>query len=74
VHFNPVLLDADEIPPGEALRFTWARVPYAYRRGGCTRLRVKRGGAWEDCPQLHFDPQGVTAVEAEVALDAGEAA
>ena len=74
VHFNPVLLDADEIPPGEALRFTWARVPYAYRRGGCTRLRVQRGGAWEDCPQLHFDPQGVTAVEAEVALDAGEAA
>jgi hypothetical protein len=33
---------------------------------------VQRGGAWEDCPQLHFDPQGVTAVEAEVALDAGE--
>ena len=72
VHFSPLLLDADEIPPGGALTFTWARVPYAYRRGERTRLRVQRDGAWVDCPHLHFDPQLVTAVEAEVALDRKE--
>jgi hypothetical protein len=74
VHFHPVLIDADEIPPGGALTFTWARVPYTYRRGERTRLRVQRGGAWIDCPDLSFDPRGVNAVEAELALGAGVAA
>ncbi len=71
VHFSPVLLDAEEIPQGGALTFTRARVPYAYRRGERTRLRVQRHGEWVDCPELNFDPHGVTAVEAEVALDGG---
>jgi hypothetical protein len=66
VHFQPVLLDAAEIPDAGALRFTWARVPYTYRRGPVTRLRVQRGAAWEDCPDGRFDPRGVLAVEAEI--------
>ncbi len=67
VHFQPVLLDLAEIPPDGALRFTWAGVPCAYRRGPETRLRVQRSGTWHDCPQHSFAPQGVDAVEAEVA-------
>ncbi|MBK6471440.1 MAG: hypothetical protein IPF94_12125 [Betaproteobacteria bacterium] len=67
VHFQPVLLDLAEIPPDGALRFTWAGVPFAYRRGPETRLRVQRSGTWHDCPQHSFAPQGVDAVEAEVA-------
>lgn len=67
VHFQPVLLDLAEIPPEGALSFTWAAVPYAYRRGAATRLRVRRNGVWHDCPRHCFAPQGVEAVEAEVA-------
>jgi hypothetical protein len=39
VCFDPVLLDK-EVPVQGELRFTWARVPYTYRRGVVTRLRV----------------------------------
>ncbi len=70
VHFDPVLLDAVEIPEGGALSFTWARVPYSYRRGAQTRLRVRRSDGWQDCPQRRFDPQGVLEVVAEVNFDA----
>lgn len=66
VHFQPVLLDLDEIAPDGALRFTWAGVPYTYRRGTATQLRVQRAAGWEDCPQASFDPQGVLAVEASI--------
>jgi hypothetical protein len=66
VHFQPVLLDMAEIPPDGALRFTWAGVPYTYRRGAATRLRVQRHGTWHDCPHRRFAPQGVEAVEAEL--------
>jgi hypothetical protein len=64
VHFNPVLLDAAELPQGGALSFTWARVPYSYCRGESTQLRVLRAQGWIDCPDLSFDPMGVRAVEA----------
>jgi hypothetical protein len=70
VHFNPLLLDAVELDPGDGLRFTWAHVPYVYRRGSQTRLRVLRNGSWTACTNLRFDPAGVTAVEAEIAFDA----
>jgi hypothetical protein len=71
VHFNPVLLDADELPPGGELCFTFARVPYTYRRGPHTGLKVQRDGVWHDCPRRCFDPAGVQAVAAEVKFDGG---
>ncbi|MDH5339988.1 MAG: hypothetical protein OEW22_09455, partial [Rubrivivax sp.] len=68
VRFDPVLLDESELPAGSALKFTWARVPYTYRRGAATRLRVKTAGGWQDCPDRTFDPRDVLAVEAELAF------
>jgi hypothetical protein len=68
VCFDPVLLDASELPHDGALTFTWARVPYTYRRGPVTRLRVQTADGWRDCPDRRFDPHVVRAVEAEVAL------
>ena len=64
VCFNPVLLDAAELPEGGTLTFTLARVPYTYRRGPVSRLRVLLDSGWLDCPGLSFDPRGVLAVEA----------
>jgi hypothetical protein len=69
VHFDPVLLDAAELPAGTDLTFTWARLPFTYRRGPATRLRVLTDAGWQDCPDRAFDRQGVQAVEAEVHLD-----
>jgi len=66
VRFDPVLLDEAEIPGDGALTFTWARVPYAYRRGPQTCLRILTEQGWRDCPDRSFDPKGVQAVEAEV--------
>ncbi len=66
--FRPVLLDSAEIPQGGALRFTRHGVAYSYRRGPATRLRVRRDGVWEDCPQSRFEPHGVREVEAEIAF------
>lgn len=68
IHFDPVLLDAAELPEVGGLRFTRARVPYRYRRGSQTRLRVQTAAGWLDCPDRSFDPAGVLAVEAEVAF------
>ncbi len=68
VCFDPVLLDAAELPADGALTFTWAHVPYTYRRGPVTRLRIETADGWHDCPDRRFDPRGVRAVEAEVAL------
>jgi hypothetical protein len=70
IHFDPVLLDEAELPAGGALSFTWARVPYSYRRGQATRLRVLGERGWRDCPERSFDPRGVRAVEAEVSFEA----
>lgn len=70
VKFDPVLLEAAEIPEGGALTFTWARVPYTYRRGPSTSLRVKTSEGWQDGGQ-GFDPTAVVAVEAEVHFQRG---
>ena len=70
VHFNPVLLDEEEIPRGGSLTFSWATVPYAYRRGERTSIRVYDGTCWQVCPDHSFDPARVTAVEAEVFFQA----
>jgi hypothetical protein len=67
-HFDPVLLDAAELPEGGTLRFTWRRIPCTWRRGHATRLRVQIGTDWLDCPERRFDPRGVTRIEAVVAL------
>ena len=64
--FRPVLLDEAEVPEGGALRFTRNGVAYTYRRGPATRLRVRRNGAWEDCPQARFEPGDVQEVQAEI--------
>ena len=69
VCFDPVLLDPLELPEGGALSFTLAQLPYTYRRGTTTRLRVRTDAGWSACPERRFDPQGVLAVEAEVAFD-----
>ena len=68
--FQPLLLDAAEIPDGGALRFTWRRIPCTWRRGTQTTLRVRTAAGWTACPDLRFDPQGVTAIEASVAFAA----
>jgi hypothetical protein len=68
VHFQPVLLDAAELPLDGDLSFTWSGLPFRYRRGQTTRLRVQTAIGWQDCPDLRFAPAGVLAVHADVAL------
>jgi hypothetical protein len=68
-HFDPLLLDAAELPEGHELRFTWRRIPCTWRRARLTRLRVQTDAGWADCPDRRFDPHGVTAIEADVAVD-----
>ena len=71
LHFQPVLLDAAELPADGALCFTRQRVPYTYRRGSATTLRLQTAAGWVACPALAFDPAGVLAVEATVRLPGG---
>lgn len=70
VHFDPVLLDEAELPEGGELRFTRARVPYRYLRGGATRVRVRTEAGWVDCADHSFDPRGVVEVDVEIAFQA----
>jgi hypothetical protein len=71
VQFQPVLLDSTELPADGALHFTWAGVPFHYRRGATTTLRVQTASGWLDCPDLQFAPGGVLAVAVEVAFAEG---
>jgi hypothetical protein len=71
VQFQPVLLDGTELPAQGELQFTWAGVPFRYRRGTTTTLRVQTASGWLDCPDLQFAPGGVLAVAVDVALPAG---
>ncbi len=66
VRFDPVLLDESELPDGGALSFTWAGIPYTYRRGSATRIRVRTTSGWQECPDRSFDPRDILAVEAEI--------
>ncbi|WP_310388759.1 hypothetical protein [Roseateles sp.] len=67
VHFNPVLLDAVELPADGALTFTWAGVPFAYRRGTATRQRVQIADGWRGCsPTCASIREGVLAVQIEL--------
>jgi hypothetical protein len=68
IHIDPVLLDEAELPAGGELCFTWARLPYAYRRGPRHRVRVRTAAGWADCADRCFDPRGVLAVEVEIAF------
>jgi hypothetical protein len=68
VHFQPVLLDAEELPAHGTLQFTWAGKPFSYRRGAATSLRIQTAAGWCDCPALRFTPDGVLAVAADVAF------
>ena len=70
VRFDPVLLDEAEIADGGVLTFTWARVPYTYRRGPATRIRILTAAGWQACPDRTFDPRAAQAVEAEVQFGA----
>ena len=66
LHFQPLLLDEAELPAGGELKFTRQRVPYTYRRGSATTLRLLTADGWTDCPAGAFDPAGVLAVQASV--------
>ena len=68
VQLQPVLLDAHELPAGGALHFTWAGVPYVYRRGTTTTVRVRRATGWQVCADHRFDPAGVLEVAADLVL------
>lgn len=68
VHFDPVLLDAAELPEGGSPQRTWDRRPCEYCCGPVTRLRVTTESGWDDCPERRFDPTDVLALEAEVAV------
>ena len=67
----PGLLAVILLVEGAYLLVTRARVPYTYRRGPATRIRVRRDGTWANCPDLAFDPAGVEAVEAEIRFKQG---
>jgi hypothetical protein len=69
IRFDPVLLDIDEVPRDDALRFTLARVPYAIRRGAATRVRTLAAQRWTEQLQARFDPKGVEAVEIELQVE-----
>jgi len=69
--FDPILLDAGEVPEGGALSFTYAGVPCTYRRAAATSLRVKTASGWTDCPDRSFDPAAVLAIEAGVHFQRG---
>jgi hypothetical protein len=66
VRFDPVLLDEAEVPAGEALKFTLARVPCSIRRGPATRVQVLGATGWLECPDRAFNPKRIVAVEIEV--------
>ena len=68
LRFQPVLLDALELPADGALQFTRQRVPYRYCAGSVTRLRLQTAAGWVDCAELAFDPAGVLAVEATICI------
>ena len=70
VRFDPVLLDAAELPREGALAFTLRRVPWRIRRGAALRLRTGARGQWTEHPTLSFDPAGVEAVEVDVPAEA----
>jgi len=71
VRLQPVLLDPHELPSGGALRFTWAGVPFAYRRGATMVVRVRRADGWQVCADHRFDPAGVLEVAADLVLAEG---
>ncbi|TAG49267.1 MAG: hypothetical protein EAZ30_04275 [Betaproteobacteria bacterium] len=68
VYFNPVLLDAGEIPVGGSLTFSFGGTPYSYERADITALYVLGEQGWQACPDHSFDPRSAKAVRAEVAL------
>jgi hypothetical protein len=68
IRIDPVLLDAAEVPPQGALRFTLNRVPFTVRRGTAARVRTRVAQRWTEHPQTCFDPRGVDAVEIELPL------
>lgn len=72
VRFDPVLLDRAEIPPGGALRFTLARVPYSIALGAAASVRTRRGAQWAAQTDGAFDPHGVD--EVAITLRSGGAA
>ena len=68
LRLQPVLLDHAELPAGTALQFTWRGIPVRYQAAGATRLRVQTAAGWLACPDLQCDPDGVLAIEADIAL------
>jgi hypothetical protein len=69
VEFQPVLLDAHEVPPDGALSFTWRGVPFRIVRGARTAVRVNGRDGWRTLGRTPFDLRDATAVEASVCFD-----
>jgi hypothetical protein len=55
LHFQPVLLDLDEIPAGGALEFTYQRIPFAVRRGSPAGVSLKTAKGWVEVPDGVID-------------------
>jgi hypothetical protein len=66
LHFDPVLLDASEIPQGGALDFTYQRVPFSYTRGARTAVRVQTDAGWVEANGV-IPWKGARRVEATIA-------
>jgi hypothetical protein len=69
VRFQPVLLDAREVPIDGALSFTWRQVPFRIVRGAQTAVRVHGHSGWRTLGCAPFDLRDATAVEASVCFD-----
>jgi hypothetical protein len=69
LHFQPVLLDMDEIPESGALEFTYRMIPFAYRRGKTTSLRILTARGWETCSDGVIPLHRATKVEAVLTVD-----
>jgi hypothetical protein len=66
---QPVLFDAAEFKPdGSGFGFSYQRIPFRYKPGQATRLRVKRGGAWKEEAAAGFELAGAEAVELELKI------
>lgn len=64
LHFDPILLDLDEIPSGGALEFTYQRIPFTLRRARPATLRVQTSKGWTEVKGGVLDLTGALAVEA----------
>lgn len=66
LRIHPVLFETAEIGASGNFDFRYQRVPFRYRAGKATVLRVRRLGKWEEANPASFELRGVEAVELEL--------